>query len=99
MKKTFLAVLVAAALTLLGCTSTPPAPPAGVDCVAACERIGPNTPEHPSGLDCPGGGVQFGEPCEVWMCTPGKSGESPMTPGRASCISHAPSCNQARECR
>lgn len=99
MKKTLLAVLVAAALTLISCTSTPPAPPAGVDCVAACERIGPNDTEHPSGLGCSYGGVQFGEPCEVWMCTPSTSGESPMTPERSSCISHAPSCNQARECR
>lgn len=100
MNKTFLAVLVAAALTLLGCNSSPPpAPPAGVDCEAACERIGPNTPEHRSGLSCSFGGVQFGEPCSVWMCTPGESGKSPMNPERASCISHASSCNKARECR
>lgn len=91
------AVLVAGMLSGLLLPSCTPhvEPPAGVDCVAACERMLPNSADHPHGLGCleNGGKSPLGVECQVWLC------ETPMSPTRSSCISHADSCETANKCR
>ena len=89
-------------VTLLGMLSglllpscTPPVtPPAGEDCNAACERLGPNNVDHPHGLDClsNGGRSPKGVECKVWMC------ETPMSATRSTCLAHAESCSVAKDC-
>ena len=68
------------------CRATPPPPPAGTDCEAACERLG--------ALGCDAGApTPSGTPCKTWLCS------TPMPSSRSSCISHAPDCFAAEECR
>lgn len=82
-------------LVLPSCTPPHVDPPAGVDCEAACERMLPNNADHPHGLGCltNGGKSPLGVECKVWLC------ETPMSPTRSACISHAASCEAADKCR
>ena len=74
-----------AALLFLGCSPSH-VPPAGYDCVAACQNL--------RALSCLAndGKADNGDACEVWYC------ETPRLPS-STCVSHAPSCEAARACK
>jgi hypothetical protein len=78
-------VLLGAALALGGCSPSH-VPPAGHDCVAACQNL--------RSLSCLAndGRADNGDACEVWYC------ETPRLPS-STCVSHASSCEAARACK
>lgn len=79
------AYLIALSWGLIGCSPSH-VPPAGYDCVAACENL--------RSLSCLAndGKADNGDACEVWYC------ETPRLPS-STCVSHASSCEAARACK
>lgn len=78
-------ILLALALALVACAPSH-VPPAGHDCVAACENL--------RALGClqDDGRADNGDECEEWYC------ETPRLPPSA-CVARASSCEAARECK
>lgn len=79
-------ILVALALTLVGCAPSH-VPPAGNDCHAACDNLRglsclPDDARTPNGVEC-----------AVWYC------ETPRPTSRTSCVAKASSCEAARACK
>lgn len=72
-------------LVVAGCAPSH-VPPAGYDCVAACQNL--------RALSClkNDGRADNGDACEVWYC------ETPRLPS-STCVSHASSCEAARACK
>lgn len=92
MRDVISAIILFVAGLAASCRTAPPDPPAGVDCVAACERLGADV-SH-GGLGCPEGApTPSGVPCSTWLCA------TPMSSYRSACIAHAASCDAARACK
>jgi hypothetical protein len=91
---TLICVSVFCGMIPQACSSHPTTPPAGTDCVAACERLGPNNADHPHGLNCleDGGRSPKGLACVQWLCPS-------VTTERAACMSHSATCEAADACR
>lgn len=85
------AYLIALTWGFIGCSPSH-VPPAGYDCVAACENL--RSLKKKDGSPCleNGGLADNGDACEIWYC------ETPRLPS-STCVSHASSCEAARACK
>lgn len=83
--------LSAVVVWVFGCSPSH-VPPAGYDCVAACENLKSLKTEDGEPCLANDGKADNGDACEVWYC------ETPRLPS-STCVSHASSCEAARACK